>query len=444
MLRALAAIAVSGQRNFDSGSGKSIKFPQTIRFVPPVFRLILTRRESIRHCPTGVVTARNIKKPGCHFVKIGMSLAGVASRVSAMFVDREFFMRSNGDVKFLRVSAHFQRRMAIIVTSLLGLWLIVTLGMAANQVSISIERMMLSSKEQRVATAQERVAAYRESIDKVAEDLESRQDLLDSLTKTHFDSLPAQERTVTDPQAEATAKKVSAAFPEAARLVSLESRQLGYVRALTIMAQRRAEAARQEIRHFGLNPDVLARQEKVGTGGPFIPFGGRNRDELSDPRFARLVDSLEEMDRLETSLAAIPSSLPARIPNLSSGFGYRRDPFTGAGAMHAGLDFKGAQGSPILAAAEGTVSFAGVRGGYGNCVEITHAGGIMTRYAHLSRIGVTAGQTVDRGVMIGQMGSTGRSTGTHLHFEVRLNGAALNPAKFLETRSDVRKTERAG
>ena len=438
-------MSACGQRIFESRKGVQQKFRQQIRFVPPVFRLILTRSESIRHCPIGVLTARNIKKPGCHFVKIGMSLAGVASRVSAMFVDREFFMRSNGDVKFLRVSARFQRRIASTVALLLGLWLIVTLGMAANQVSISIERMLLSSKEQRVATAQERVAAYRESIGQVAEDLEARQDLLDSLTKTHFDSLPAQERTVTDPQAEATAKKVSAAFPEAARLVSLESRQLGYVRALTIMAQRRAEAARQEIRQFGLNPDALARQEKVGTGGPFIPFfGRRNRDELSDPRFARLVDSLEEMDRLETSLAAIPSSLPARIPNLSSGFGYRRDPFTGAGAMHAGLDFKGPQGSPILAAAEGTVSFAGVRGGYGNCVEITHAGGIMTRYAHLSRIGVKTGQPVDRGVMIGQMGSTGRSTGTHLHFEVRLNGTALNPAKFLETRSDVRKIERAG
>jgi murein DD-endopeptidase MepM/ murein hydrolase activator NlpD len=105
--------------------------------------------------------------------------------------------------------------------------------------------------------------------------------------------------------------------------------------------------------------------------------------------------------------------------------------------MHSGLDFKGPIGTPILAAAAGVVSFAGVQSGYGNCVEITHSNGLVTRYAHLSGFTVSLGQKVQRGVQIARMGSTGRSTGSHLHFEVRLNKAAINPLRFLESNSDV-------
>ena len=109
--------------------------------------------------------------------------------------------------------------------------------------------------------------------------------------------------------------------------------------------------------------------------------------------------------------------------------------------MHAGLDFKGPVGTPILAAAKGKVVLAGFNGGYGNTIEIRHANGLVTRYAHLSGLNVRRGQMVDRGVQIGRMGSTGRSTGSHLHFEVRLNGQAINPRKFLEANPDVLKVQ---
>jgi murein DD-endopeptidase MepM/ murein hydrolase activator NlpD len=109
--------------------------------------------------------------------------------------------------------------------------------------------------------------------------------------------------------------------------------------------------------------------------------------------------------------------------------------------MHAGLDFKGPVGTPIFSAAEGKVTLAGFNGGYGKSVEITHANGFLTRYAHLSGVNVRPGQMVERGVQIGRMGSTGRSTGSHLHFEVRLNGQAINPRKFLEANPDVLKVQ---
>jgi murein DD-endopeptidase MepM/ murein hydrolase activator NlpD len=117
---------------------------------------------------------------------------------------------------------------------------------------------------------------------------------------------------------------------------------------------------------------------------------------------------------------------------ISSGFGYRADPFTGGAAMHAGLDFRGPHGAPIYAAAKGTVSFVGVRAGYGNCVEINHGGGLVTRYAHMSGFRTQLGKAVMPGEVIGLIGSTGRSTGPHLHFEVRLNDRAMNPRPFLE------------
>ncbi len=112
-------------------------------------------------------------------------------------------------------------------------------------------------------------------------------------------------------------------------------------------------------------------------------------------------------------------------------------PFTGGAAMHSGLDFRGPIGTPILAAAPGRVSFVGAKSGYGNVVEVDHGQGIMTRYAHLSGFTSKVGAQVAAGQQIAKMGSTGRSTGSHLHFEVRLNGVAVNPRRFLEAKADV-------
>jgi len=115
----------------------------------------------------------------------------------------------------------------------------------------------------------------------------------------------------------------------------------------------------------------------------------------------------------------------------TSGFGMRIDPFLRSPAMHTGLDFRGAQGDPIRATAAGTVSQAGWNGGYGKMVEIDHGNGLSTRYAHLADITVTVGQTVRTGHVIGRLGSTGRSTGPHLHYETRVDGDAVDPQKFL-------------
>ncbi len=160
-------------------------------------------------------------------------------------------------------------------------------------------------------------------------------------------------------------------------------------------------------------------------------------DSALGTSFAALEGALFRMEVFERTLVAIPSGQPAHVLMLSSSYGYRSDPFTGAGAMHAGLDFPGPIGTPILAAAPGRVSFVGQKSGYGNVVEVDHGQGILTRYAHLSGFNAKVGDRVTAGQQIARMGSTGRSTGSHLHFEVRLNGVAVNPRRFLEAKADV-------
>jgi murein DD-endopeptidase MepM/ murein hydrolase activator NlpD len=149
------------------------------------------------------------------------------------------------------------------------------------------------------------------------------------------------------------------------------------------------------------------------------------------------------MASLERGLQEIPQVMPADIRSISSGFGYRRDPFNGHAAMHAGLDFRAPYGAPIHAAADGTVSFVGTKSGYGNVVEVSHGNGMITRYAHMSRFASRVGQDVKAGDVIGRIGNSGRSTGPHLHFEVRINGNAVNPRPFLESAPDVLEEARA-
>ncbi len=170
-----------------------------------------------------------------------------------------------------------------------------------------------------------------------------------------------------------------------------------------------------------------------GTGGPMIPMLPDHL--LADRVWSDAVDLVSVVGRA-ADLRDVANRLPIGIPlrdayRLSSGFGTRRDPFTGRLSQHWGLDFSAPLRTPIYATAPGTVTFAGRRGAYGNMVEIDHGLGLVTRYAHLNSIGVSEGDRVEYGARVGLMGSTGRSTGSHLHYEVHVNGEERNPINFL-------------
>jgi murein DD-endopeptidase MepM/ murein hydrolase activator NlpD len=171
------------------------------------------------------------------------------------------------------------------------------------------------------------------------------------------------------------------------------------------------------------------------TGGPLISAVGSEArgDIAADAQFRSLFMSWKKLDGGTTGAIAIPSVQPVSNLKFTSNFGIRSDPFRGTAAMHAGVDIPGPIGTPIYATADGIVSHAGRQGGYGNLVEINHGKGIATRYGHLSRIIVADNARVKRGQLIAMMGSTGRSTGSHLHYEVRIDGHAVNPVPFLTT-----------
>ncbi|TVR10100.1 MAG: M23 family metallopeptidase [Salinarimonadaceae bacterium] len=190
---------------------------------------------------------------------------------------------------------------------------------------------------------------------------------------------------------------------------------------------------RDVIVQTGLDPDELyAPTERGGLGGPYIPVVVDASEGPFEAMIGMLQETLLERERLSRATDALPFARP--VPSgydLTSGFGVRRDPFTRRPAMHSGVDFRTPTGTVIRAAGAGEVVIAEFHGGYGNMVEIDHGNGVTTRYAHLSAIRTKPGQHVATGEAIGAAGSTGRSTGPHLHYEVRLDDAPVDPMRFL-------------
>ena len=171
------------------------------------------------------------------------------------------------------------------------------------------------------------------------------------------------------------------------------------------------------------------------------PLSFTTRGEELSPDTLRANRLLNQMDRLNLyRIAAEKAPFANPVKNafrFTSQFGYRRDPKTGGRRMHKGVDFAAGMGTPLYATADGVVIHAGWSSGYGRLVKIQHEFGIETRYAHLAKIRVKEGQRVSRGELIGDMGNSGRSTGTHLHYEVRVNGRAVNPMTFIKAGRDV-------
>jgi murein DD-endopeptidase MepM/ murein hydrolase activator NlpD len=174
---------------------------------------------------------------------------------------------------------------------------------------------------------------------------------------------------------------------------------------------------------------------KGGVGGPV--------ENVGNPTFKALFNSWKKLDSLAEAAIAVPSDKPVKTAEFMSAYGRRTDPFERRIRMHEGIDLAAPMGTSIYATADGTVVKAGwSNGGYGNLVEVDHGRGIITRYAHLSAVAVRPGQHIARGQQVGRMGSTGRSTGSHLHYEVRIDGRAVNPIPFMKTTDYVLAMQR--
>lgn len=211
----------------------------------------------------------------------------------------------------------------------------------------------------------------------------------------------------------------------------LEADQLNQISTLAETARTTRQQIVEDAIRAGLKVADPAAGE-TGTGGPFIPAGSANFEDTFDQELQSLNRELDALDQVRDAVRAFPIAHPAPGRAITSGFGNRRDPIIGRSAFHAGIDMSAPRGTPILAAGSGTVKKAGRSGGYGKLVEIEHANGLRTRYAHLSRISVKVGQVLTAGEKIGEAGSTGRSTGPHLHYEVRQGKTALNPLTYMK------------
>ena len=216
-------------------------------------------------------------------------------------------------------------------------------------------------------------------------------------------------------------------------LETVESRQFAALGAIEEQYDSKLRRMRGVVTDLGLDMNQLqAATPRPAVGGPFVPVKPANDAGPFERQLYRINVNRAQADQLTRVLALVPYRKPVvGEVEFTSGFGIRTDPFIGRPAMHTGLDFRAGMGDPVRATANGKVTSAAWAGGYGRMVEIDHGNGLATRYGHLSEIHVKVGDTIKIGQVIGAVGSTGRSTGPHLHYETRIDGEAVDPQKFL-------------
>ncbi|HET7709767.1 MAG TPA: M23 family metallopeptidase [Sphingomicrobium sp.] len=320
-------------------------------------------------------------------------MAQSLAAANAVFCDRDLFFHDGSRLRRIRLSRHFQALLFVVLLTLVG-WS-----------AYATARMM--------APASASFAELEQATELRARQIEQRQQILAAI--------------IAGEQVDAAVLAASSDLADLPR--SLEERfaraelvQAAQAQLAAASVDARYRHAASELKRLGLRPDKFA-----GVGGPLEGVQG-------DPTFKQLFTSWKKLDNLQNGAIAVPSDKPVKSAAFTSGYGVRSDPFAGRAAMHAGIDLAGALGTPIHATADGVISEAGWNsGGYGNLVKIDHGRGIETRYGHLSGMLVRPGQRVQRGQLIGRMGSTGRSTGSHLHYEVRIDGRAVNPIPFMKS-----------
>lgn len=346
-------------------------------------------------------------------------------RVRHWFPVREFFMRSRGHVHFITLTTRVQLASAVVVVALLASWFVAMVSIATAHFVGASEQSKTAQQEARATNDARAVARYRRNAAGLMADLRLRQEFIEKAVQVHIGALPGAAAPMATP-------KVGFILPDRSTLNQIAQIQFAVVERITKLADTRQGAAISKLRRLGLDPAAIqaSLDGHEARGGPLMRLM-TSTDGSVDPRFARMGASLARMYAMERGLQTVPQVLPASLQYISSGFGYREDPIDGGAAFHSGLDFRGPVGAPIHAAAKGIVSFAGQRSGYGNCIEIDHGNGLLTRYAHMSAFRAQVGEQVSAGETIGAIGSSGRSTGPHLHFEVRINDRAVDPRPFL-------------
>ncbi len=397
----------------------------------------------------------------------------VGSRARAFFdrafPERQIYHRSGGSVRYVSLSPGKQALLALGAVGFAGWCVYATANTllegpqaTASNAEVDRERAKydrwLNESRAQAAAAQAQLEERSRQFDLATQDFESRHEVLRSLLEYAGGStLTASARPIerdgariimaaTIDEAEPRQSRAVASEPYQvttvgfrARVDRLETDQEQTLSELEDAVVERSEQTRGVLRLTGVSMASLTGPESDSeAGGPLVPqdLVTYLRDSDLNPAFAQRVAQVAarvgESRRLEAIAASTPLAVPVAVDyRETSGYGQRMDPFTGRPAFHSGLDMAAFERAPVVATSPGVVSFAGTKSGYGYCVEIDHGHGFKTRYAHLRDIQVDRGERVAIGQRIGSMGSTGRSTATHLHYEVWFRGRAVDPVNFL-------------
>ena len=367
--------------------------------------------------------------------------SGRRSVIERWFPERHLYLRSHGETRGYVLSSGRQMMAAAAGALLVGWTLIASGGVLFEMVSEStadqaVRRARAESERRnadlqaRLDSAVVRMTATTGSLDDMATMVERRHAAL-AQVMTLFHGVQGAEEAL-----KPAAPRTNDGNP-VRRMLRVRMDQERLIARAETEAQTRAERLRLAFRLAGLNPAAYAPQG-TALGGPLVEARDPKAlaavldvDEAFALRIRSAADNLNDMRGLADAAQGLPFNRPTQA-RTTSGFGVRFDPFNGRPAVHQGQDFAAPLNTPIHATAPGVVSFAGMRSGYGKTVEIDHGRGFKTRYAHLNATAVTPGQRVALGQRVGAMGSTGRSTGVHLHYEVWMDGRPLNPARFMK------------
>jgi murein DD-endopeptidase MepM/ murein hydrolase activator NlpD len=363
-----------------------------------------------------------------------------------LFPERHLYVRSGGEMRAYVLTTPKQILGAGAVAAA-ALWMgVCTAAMmvSAMQMSASDQEIArteakyerwIADRQARLNSAVAQLNATNGSIDDLALSVERRHAALAMLLSDYKDTPGAAKALAPEIQRAATTPDIT---DPVRRVELVRASQERLLDSADNFAKGRAERLRMAFRLAGLSPNGYAPKSGA-LGGPLIEARDPKAlaavldvDEDFAARIQHAATNLSEARALGAAAQKLPLAKPTSGGRQTSSFGVRFDPFTKRPAFHSGLDFGGGFMTPILATAPGIVSFAGVRSGYGNTVEIDHGQGFKTRYAHMQAIAVKPGQRVAVGQRVGGMGSTGRSTGVHLHYEVWVNGRAQNPSRFVK------------
>lgn len=389
------------------------------------------------------------------------------------FPERQIYHRSGGSVRYVSISPWRQAMMAGLATLIVGWCLFATVAVllrgpavglqvsaGSDRKSARLERDLRQAKageQTALALLEKRTDDFNEAIAEAENRHKTLKRVLanlqgqdtasatalngDNATLLVDSTIEEGDARQSRPEAILVASNETAGFR--ARPDRLIAEQAAFLDAAEDEAVERSERARGVIRLTGVSAARVL--EQPGMGGPLVEVDGLSAAAFPagpSDSFARRVFELEarliEAKQYEKAIHSLPLGAPVSPPyRETSGFGYRSDPFSRRTAFHEGADLAAYYGAPILATAPGKVTFAGTRGGYGRVVEIDHGGGFKTRYAHLNSISVKTGAEVAISQKVGTMGSTGRSTGPHLHYEVYYRGKSYDPIKFLRAGKHV-------